>query len=371
MEDVDESLFMDDYNDGQEFMLTQQEGRGSFSSGQCRTATKKWSAKLFPNDTLHVPETIASHEDTLKIPERGNSADNLTTPERGNCGGILEAPDIEAYGCVSTGSVLSPPICRRNDSEVESDGSGNSLFRSQRIFTPTRTARRRSQATLPQVSPSVDLYKDSSDSSPEPVPRFNLHQIFERRRRRRQRREGKYEAKTICIKVLKPTLQRSERIHLPSQQRHWKDETSKFPFLDKKNVPLKMIFTYQQASLWGFLNQMKKLKYERHLQTSLQSLNVSNESEDGHEDRQGYSYLDDDGPISPITDLNEDQCCDDTDPPEGYDAKIVDNSCFILNWNPPAKKKQSKKKKKKQKSLGQDELDQEVAAVVEGDDEDL
>lgn len=365
MEDADEILFLDDYTDAQELMVTQQEGRGSFSSGQCGTAAKKWNAQLFPKETVRVPEAIASHEDILKFPDREHSVDILNVLARGSCGRILEAPDIESQGCVSTHSALSPPICRHNDSEVESDDSGSSLFRSQCTFTPTRTARRRSQATPHLRATSIGLCKDSSDSSSEPVPRFNLNQIFERRRRRRKRRQGKCETKKICRKLLKPTQQPSEAIPLPRRQRRWRDET------DKKDLPLKMIFTHEQASLWGFLHQMKKLKYERHLQASLQNLNVINESEDGHEDGQGYSYLDDDGPISPITDLNEDQGCDDEDLPEKYDAKIVDNSCFILNWSPPVKKKQSKKKKKKQKPLCQDELDQEVAGMAEEDDEDL
>ncbi|XP_078535538.1 TATA box-binding protein-associated factor RNA polymerase I subunit D [Lissotriton helveticus] len=372
MEDADEIFFLDDYNDAQELMVTQQEGPDSFSSGQCGTAAKKWNAQLFPNEALRVPGTIASHEDILKVPEREHSADIVNVPEKGSCDRILEAPNIESQGCVSTPSALSPPICRHNDSDVESDNSGSSLFRSQCTFTPTRTARRRSPATPSLKAPSIELHKDSSDSSSGPAPRFNLHQIFERRRRRRERRQGKYEAKKICRKLVKPTLQLpSEAIPLPRRQRRWKDETSTFPFLNKKDLPLKMIFTHEQGSLWGFLHQMKKLKCERHLQASLQNLNVSNESEGEHEDNRGYSYLDDDGPISPITELNEDQRCDDEDLPEKYDAKIVDNSCFILNWNPPAKKKQSKKKKKKLKTLGQDELDQQVAAMVGGDDEDL
>lgn len=57
----------------------------------------------------------------------------------------------------------------------------------------------------------------------------------------------------------------------------------------------------QQFVLGGFLNHIKNLKYERSLKESLKDMNVDEDLENEDFQMRKYSYMDEDGPLSPIS----------------------------------------------------------------------
>ncbi|XP_069470860.1 TATA box-binding protein-associated factor RNA polymerase I subunit D isoform X2 [Ambystoma mexicanum] len=320
-EDADEVWILNNYNDEQELLPIRQEKHGSLMlAHECTSGIS--IPHPSQKDTLELYETKA-HKDILEIPECITYENILKGLQQTSDN---RSPESLIHGCLSPhGSSWLPLANRHNGSPAESDGSssGSSLFRTQCTFTPTRKARSRSQGTPSQKPSSGMSYKDSPDSSSEPVTRFNLKKIFEQRRKRRLRRERKNEIREISKKPSKTALQPHESIPFARHQRRWKDEECQFPFLAKKDLTLRMIFAHEQASIWGFLHQMKRMKYDRHLQTSLKNLNVCKESKDQDMEERRYSYVDDEGPISPIAESNEDPNCDDSELPEEYDAKIV------------------------------------------------
>ncbi|XP_033372026.1 TATA box-binding protein-associated factor RNA polymerase I subunit D [Parus major] len=127
------------------------------------------------------------------------------------------------------------------------------------------------------------------------------------------------------------------------QKRRLLDRGFQFPFVEehygKKHIPLKMVLGYEQAAARGFFKYIEVLKYEEHLKKALKALQASDDLEKECVVLRKHKYLDDEGPISPIQETEDDEDNLNSDTQEQLDARIVENSSFILSSTIPSKKK--------------------------------
>uniref|UniRef100_A0A8C3L146 TATA box-binding protein-associated factor RNA polymerase I subunit D n=1 Tax=Chrysolophus pictus TaxID=9089 RepID=A0A8C3L146_CHRPC len=150
------------------------------------------------------------------------------------------------------------------------------------------------------------------------------------------------------------------------RRKRLKDRGFQFPFVEKhygrKHIPLKMVLSYEQAAAKGYFQYVEMLKYEEHLKKALKALEASEDLERECLAVRKHKYLDDEGPISPIQETNDDDNnCLGSDNPEDFDVRVVDNSCFIISSKIPNRKK-SKAKTKRAKSAGVVEVKKSAAA---------
>ncbi|XP_063313468.1 TATA box-binding protein-associated factor RNA polymerase I subunit D [Pelobates fuscus] len=200
-------------------------------------------------------------------------------------------------------------------STVESDDSG-SLFQTEVTCMPTRRGGKKPAPRLSYISSD-----DSSDYVP-PTKKLTLHEIFQKhfgKRKRKIGKAGKYRPQPRKTPKNKKAY-RKRMLH----------KGIKFPFKHRKHLSFRMSFAYEQFVLGGFLHHVEKLKSERSLHNSLKSMNVTEDLDDDSFAFRKYKYLDDEGPISPISEPDENANCDQEEPEED-DARIVDNNCFILS----------------------------------------
>ncbi|XP_059672535.1 TATA box-binding protein-associated factor RNA polymerase I subunit D [Gavia stellata] len=116
-----------------------------------------------------------------------------------------------------------------------------------------------------------------------------------------------------------------------------------FPFVEKhygkKHIPLKMVLGYEQAAAKGYFQYIEVLKYEEHLKKALKALKASEDLERECLAVRRHKYLDDEGPISPIQETNHDDDSLSSDNQDDLDARVVENSSFIISSKIPSKKK--------------------------------
>lgn len=147
------------------------------------------------------------------------------------------------------------------------------------------------------------------------------------------------------------------------QKRRLLDRGFQFPFVEKhygeKHIPLKMVLDYEQAAAKGYFKYIEVLKYEEHLKKALKALQASEDLEKECMMLRKHKYLDDEGPISPIEETDDDEDSLNSDTQEQLDARVVENSSFILSSTIPSKKK-SKPGRKRAKSM-------EVIEIVDED----
>ncbi|XP_075347223.1 TATA box-binding protein-associated factor RNA polymerase I subunit D isoform X1 [Mycteria americana] len=126
------------------------------------------------------------------------------------------------------------------------------------------------------------------------------------------------------------------------QKRRLLDRGFQFPFVEKhygkKHIPLKMVLGYEQAAAKGYFQYIEVLKYEEHLKKALKALQASEDLERECLAVRKHKYLDDEGPISPIQEVNDDDSLN-SDNQEDLDARVVENSAFIISSKIPSKKK--------------------------------
>nr|XP_045002114.1 TATA box-binding protein-associated factor RNA polymerase I subunit D isoform X2 [Jaculus jaculus]XP_045002115.1 TATA box-binding protein-associated factor RNA polymerase I subunit D isoform X2 [Jaculus jaculus]XP_045002116.1 TATA box-binding protein-associated factor RNA polymerase I subunit D isoform X2 [Jaculus jaculus] len=211
---------------------------------------------------------------------------------------------------------------RAVDIENQSDdsSSGSSLFKTQ--YAPSPKQRQRNPIAKFAHSPANVKTDSSSDSSLEPRP-LTLKAIFERfKKKKKKTKKRKYKPK------LRPRGRpEGSRNTRKSQinRKQIKDKELMFPFLqpesEKKPLPWRKILTYEQAVARGFFNHIEKLKYEHHLKESLKQMDVGDDLEKEDLDSRRYKYLDDDGSISPIEELAEDEAVHLE--PDDCDIKLV------------------------------------------------
>ncbi|XP_010116420.1 PREDICTED: TATA box-binding protein-associated factor RNA polymerase I subunit D [Chlamydotis macqueenii] len=159
-----------------------------------------------------------------------------------------------------------------------------------------------------------------------------------------------------------PTASPQER------KRRLLDRGFQFPFVEKhygkKDIPLKMVLGYEQAAAKGYFQYIEVLKYEEHLKKALKDLQASEDLEKECLVVRKHKYLDDEGPISPIQETNDDDDSLNSDNQDDLDARVVENSSFIISSKIPSKKK-SKPEKKHVKSTEVIEIEEEDDCTAE------
>ncbi|KAG6921519.1 TATA-box binding protein associated factor, RNA polymerase I subunit D [Chelydra serpentina] len=254
------------------------------------------------------------------------------------------------------------------DSEIDLSDSTGSLFQPECNITLSAGSSTRHLAKSLANTLDRDTSTDSlTDSSPDPGSPFmlakspglsksalNLKASFDYRLRRKYRRQAHQRCKEKPKereKRYKSTGKPRGRPRLTApkeeQKKRLLDRGFQFPFVEKeygrKHLPMKMIFEYEQAALKGYFQYIKMLKYEEHLKKALTNLNANEDLENECMEMRKHKYLDDEGPISPIQETNEDHNLDPDQ--EEFGAAIVENSCFILSSKLPSKKKSKTKAK--------------------------
>ncbi|KAM6100510.1 TATA box-binding protein-associated factor RNA polymerase I subunit D isoform 1-T2 [Theristicus caerulescens] len=271
-----------------------------------------------------------------------------------------------------------------SDSESNLSAASGSEYNPKGSISPSKQKKRsppsRQQAESVAGVPD-DESSDSSLSPPSPVKssetsqkqksKLNLKAIFAyhfRGKKFKAAAHRKYRGGSGKKK-------KYERTHMPTgrppltaspqeQKRRLLDRGFQFPFVEKhygkKHIPLKMVLGYEQAAAKGYFQYIEVLKYEEHLKKALKALQASEDLERECLAVRKHKYLDDEGPISPIQEMNDDDDSLNSDNQEDLDVRVVDNSSFIISSKIPSKKK-SKPETKCAKSI-------EVIEVEEEDD---
>ncbi|MGH0150315.1 UNVERIFIED_CONTAM: hypothetical protein FKN15_050187 [Acipenser sinensis] len=112
-----------------------------------------------------------------------------------------------------------------------------------------------------------------------------------------------------------------------------------FPFVERmygwKHLPLRMVLTYEQAALAGFINCIKNIKVKRKLQ---EMLNIETDRIVCSRDRCEMKR-----PVSPIQEPDK-RDDNESDIEDRDDIKIVDNCCFIQKMKPQKKNRRAVRK---------------------------
>nr|XP_060627089.1 TATA box-binding protein-associated factor RNA polymerase I subunit D [Anolis sagrei ordinatus]XP_060627091.1 TATA box-binding protein-associated factor RNA polymerase I subunit D [Anolis sagrei ordinatus] len=196
-----------------------------------------------------------------------------------------------------------------------------------------------------------------------PKPKVDLKALFDyyfvrqqhkkckklRLREKRKRRTKKKTPEEERPKIRLPLRKRRARIPARERRREARQGGLQFPFVEKlsgrKHIPFKLVCRYEQLAVQGYFRYIKTLKCERLLEKSLTELNAGDDLENESLETRKYKYLDDDGPLSPIEEPDEEE----PNMNSGNDdigARIVEKSSFILSSIIPEKKKKYKKKTK-------------------------
>ncbi|XP_072909653.1 uncharacterized protein [Hemitrygon akajei] len=262
----------------------------------------------------------------------------------------------------STEGDLITNTCKPVDQDISpslSDGSNSvdSLFKTQCASTPERNKSRPNTGTfLTQLEfrSQNELDSESSSDSDEGLWRPSFLKVGEVRRRWRSKRSrSSYTRKKHSL----PRGRLPASMSAVEKKRKLRERGLEFPFLQKeygkKDLPFKMIFTYEQAALCGLFDYIKELKCQKHLINSLKNINVDCAERVGGPTKQ-YKYLDEKRPISPISESSEETYIEDSGNEEAFDMKVVDNSYFIEEKGSGGKKRYSRKmqyRKKEERSL--------------------
>ncbi|XP_053310903.1 TATA box-binding protein-associated factor RNA polymerase I subunit D [Spea bombifrons] len=259
-----------------------------------------------------------------------NTTEN-TDPEFPQSQELFSDPNDSFQGETSSTQNVAT-LSKDQDSVLTSDssGSGDSLFETQIACTPTRTQRRAARSYSP-LTPS----DDSSDYEPIPkklTVREIVQNYFQKKKRKRKKKKKKQTRKP-AIKTREKNPYKKRPISLEERKRRLRHKGIEFPFRNPKFLPFKMYYTYEKFVVGAFLHYLEILKSENHLLESLKKMNASDHLSNESFEMQRYKYLDDDGPISPISESAENVNCDQE--PEEYDAQIVENNCFVLSSKVP------------------------------------
>uniref|UniRef100_A0A8C5TNJ1 TATA box-binding protein-associated factor RNA polymerase I subunit D n=1 Tax=Malurus cyaneus samueli TaxID=2593467 RepID=A0A8C5TNJ1_9PASS len=161
--------------------------------------------------------------------------------------------------------------------------------------------------------------------------------------KKKKKKKKKYESTQMPMG--RPPLTASPQ----EQKRRLLDRGFQFPFVEKhygeKHIPLKMVLGYEQAAAKGYFKYIEVLKYEEHLKKALKALQASEDLEKECVVLRKHKYLDDEGPISPIQETDDDEDSLISENQEQLDARVVENSSFILSSTIPSKKKSKPGKK--------------------------
>lgn len=267
----------------------------------------------------------------------------------------------------------SPDYITVSDSAMEienqndSSSSDSSLFKTQCVPSSPKRRQRNPIRKCVHSLESVQARDSSSDSSIEPRP-LTLKAIFERFKKKKPKKRKKRKYKPTGRPMGRPKGRKNSRSQISKKQ--LKVKRPQFPFIESENgrkpLPWRKILTFEQAVARGFFNYLEKLKYEYHLKESLNQMNVGEDLEKEDLDSRRYKYLDDDGSISPIEELaEEDEVATNLGHDDECDIKLVENNYFIISSELPKKMNVyleqeytedvalSKKRVSKSKNIGQ------------------
>ncbi|KAG9464737.1 TATA box-binding protein-associated factor RNA polymerase I subunit D [Eleutherodactylus coqui] len=250
----------------------------------------------------------------------------------------------------------SVPECEPSRSSIEGDVEdpgtegenpsttiGSSSLQTADGCPPTRTKRTRGEG----LEIRTFVFESSSDESS--IPRYQTlaeekaeffknpfrrwQQPKAQKKRKKKKRFYRFfvNRKEVAQRFLvKKRVRRSVPKH--ERKRRMFDRGTKFPFTPLKYLPFKLYFSYEQLVVGGFLNQIKNLKYERSLKESLKDMEIDEDSENEDFDLRQYSYMDENGPISPISEPEE-----NLNEEEAEKIKVVETSTFIVDAQVPTK----------------------------------
>ncbi|KAM4048465.1 TATA box-binding protein-associated factor RNA polymerase I subunit D isoform 1-T2 [Anomaloglossus baeobatrachus] len=215
-----------------------------------------------------------------------------------------------------------------------SSSGDDSLFQEAVSYTPTR-ARRKQTIVLSSTSTS-DEPSVSAWSSRKLTLAQEIEEYLKNPYRRKRKRKIKKAKKKKPAKERKPkaTIRKSRySIPLEERKRRMIDQGIPFPVTPSKHLSHRQYFSYEQHVLGGFLNHIKDLKYENTLKKSLKEMSADEDLDDFH--LRKYSYMDEDGSLSPISEPGENLGEDEAE----EEVKVVEKSEFILDCQVPSKKK--------------------------------
>lgn len=337
------------------------------------------------SDYPHAQDLISTRrKKRSKIPECAANAQKEPLCSRQEDATPEESSDELSSTYTSSAEVDS------SDSEIDVPAASGSKHHRKCSDAPSKQ-KRRSQPSRPQAEADAGVPdSESSDSSLPPQSpvrpfeasqekksKLNLKAIFAyhfRGRKFKAAAHRKYRS-SGSQKTKKPSEHSRRRggkqpmTASPQERRkRLKDRGFQFPFVEKhygrKHIPLNMVLSYEQAAAKGYFQYIEMLKYEEHLKKALKALEASEDLERECLAVRKHKYLDDEGPISPIQETNDDDDGDDnclgSDNPEDFDVRVVDNSSFIISSKIPNKRK-SKARTKRVKSAGVVEVKKSAA----------
>ncbi|XP_075709008.1 TATA box-binding protein-associated factor RNA polymerase I subunit D [Rhinoderma darwinii] len=246
---------------------------------------------------------------------------------------------------------------RENTITIQTSSSSDDedgLFQAT-VSAPTRTRRKLRDGETSSSLSALNLTSDDSSDFDIAPRNFTLNQEIQEYLKnpfRKGKRQRKKKRNRFLVRRKWPRrVTKSKPQHfitLAERRRRPIDREIKFPFTPYKCLPFTLYFSNEQYVLGGFLNHIKNLKYERTLKSSLKEMEMDEEMENENFQMRKYSYLDEDGPLSPISEpgenLNEEEAEEE--------VKVVENSTFILNCQVPSKKNWQEKKTKEKKAKG-------------------
>ncbi|XP_048350675.1 TATA box-binding protein-associated factor RNA polymerase I subunit D [Sphaerodactylus townsendi] len=207
--------------------------------------------------------------------------------------------------------------------------------------------------TEARSSPSAGSSAMAQGQPKLPMPKIDLKALFDyhfRRKQPRKRIRRSPETRVAAKRRKREPIPKRQlpRVSEKERRKRYRERRPLFPFVQKvygtKHIPSRMECLFELASLTSFFKYVERLKYEHHLKKSLAELGAAEDLEqDGLEQRR-HKYLDDDGPLSPIEETNEEDPNENCGT-EDIGAKIVENSCFILSSKIPKKKKSKRRTK--------------------------
>ncbi|XP_037232117.1 TATA box-binding protein-associated factor RNA polymerase I subunit D isoform X1 [Falco rusticolus] len=241
-----------------------------------------------------------------------------------------------------------------SDAEIDLSTASGSEYHPKCSIAPSKQKKRsrssRQQTESVAGAPENESSSDSSVSPQSPVrsletskkqeSKLNLkaifayhfrgkkfkaaaHQKFWRSSRKKKKKKKKHEG--TQMRTGRPPLTASPQ----EQRRRLLDRGFRFPFVEKhygkKDIPLKMVLGYEQAATKGYFQYIEVLKYEEHLKKALGALQASEDLERECLLVRKHKYLDDEGPISPIEETNDDDDANslNSDNQEDLDARVV------------------------------------------------
>ncbi|KAG8587469.1 hypothetical protein GDO81_005672 [Engystomops pustulosus] len=191
-------------------------------------------------------------------------------------------------------------------SDVHTSEDNNSFFQDTIGCAPSRTRRmsRDKGRTLHSLS-AFYWSSDASDYEPKKISDEIAEYLKNPFRRKWTRKKRRRSIKRYL--GIKRTWKKGHKgkpaysIPREERKRRLRDRGIQFSFTPTKHLSFKQYFSYEQFVLGGFMNHLEDIKYERKLKKSLDNMQMGEDLENENFHMRKYLYLDEDGPLSPIS----------------------------------------------------------------------